>query len=130
MCIQPESTVSQSTRTISERHYAKQPRALQAKEIVTAMQKMDKGALKKLLDVSDKLAEQTYTWLSTHDEQSEKPCVVSFDGPAFRALDPASFSPEEQKSAQVSDIYNSSSTDMFYRTRWCPEHRLSKHPIC
>ena len=74
---------------------------MQAQELLREMQKLDKSGLIQLLGISDKLADQNLAWLKTYPEQPEKPCVVAFDGPAYRALDAGSFTPQQQAAAQV-----------------------------
>ena len=74
---------------------------MQAQELLREMQKLDKSGLIQLLGISDKLADQNLAWLKTYPEQPEKPCVLAFDGPAYRALDARSFTPQQQAAAQV-----------------------------
>lgn len=69
-------------------------------ELLKVCKKFSKGDLKKLMGVSDVIAQKDYERYQNWDKNACKAVALAMDGPAYRGLDAGSFSAAERKVAQ------------------------------
>lgn len=71
-----------------------------SEELLKVCKGLKAGDLKKLMGVSDAIAQKDYERYQKWDKTPYKAAALAMDGPAFRGLDAASFSAAEKKVAQ------------------------------
>jgi len=77
-----------------------QPVVKDTSDLLKVCKKFTKGDLKKLMGVSDAIAEKDYERYQQWDKQAFKAACLAMDGPAYRGLDGESFTTAECKVAQ------------------------------
>ena len=73
-------------------------------ELLMECKTLSQGNLKSLMSLSDNLAKLNHERFAGFEDQPEMPAAYAFDGPAHKALDVASLSPEELAYADSSII--------------------------
>lgn len=80
-----------------------QPRLIEkAHKLTSLMSSMTKAKLKGLLNVSDALANLNYERYRSFMDQPASPCIMAFDGQAFRGLDARSLKENEMRECENS----------------------------
>jgi cytoplasmic iron level regulating protein YaaA (DUF328/UPF0246 family) len=81
--LSPAKTMDMSAG--AERFLASEPRMLaQAAPLLCEMKRKDKPALKKMMGVSDAVADLNYKRFQAFDSQEQKQAALAFDGPAYK----------------------------------------------
>lgn len=73
-------------------------------DLLMACKALSQGNLKSLMSLSDNLAKLNHERFAGFEDQPEMPAAYAFDGPAHKALDVASLSPEELAYADSSIV--------------------------
>lgn len=76
------------------------PNMKQTAELLEVCKKMSKGDLKKLMSISDTIAQKDYERYQAWDKNQCKAACLAMDGPAFRGFDANSMSQKDRKVAQ------------------------------
>eukprot|EP00929_Paragymnodinium_shiwhaense_P117497 TRINITY_DN8815_c0_g1_i1.p1 TRINITY_DN8815_c0_g1~~TRINITY_DN8815_c0_g1_i1.p1 ORF type:complete len:268 (-),score=102.12 TRINITY_DN8815_c0_g1_i1:393-1196(-) len=76
------------------------PKSKDTEELLKVCQKLSAADLKKLMGVSDAIAQKDYERYQQWDKTPAKAAALAMDGPAFRGLDAGAFSEAEKKKAQ------------------------------
>jgi cytoplasmic iron level regulating protein YaaA (DUF328/UPF0246 family) len=72
-----------------------------ASRLLDEMRLKDKAALKKMMSVSDAVAELNYKRFQAFEKQEEKQAALAFDGPAYKGLRAHTFSAKQQAFANA-----------------------------
>jgi len=73
---------------------------LESAELAASAKKLGAAKLKSLMSVSDAIASLNARRFEAFDTARVKPCALAFDGPAYKALDAHSLTPEDVRFAQ------------------------------
>jgi hypothetical protein len=73
----------------------------QAATLLVEMKRKDKGALKKMMSVSDAVADLNYKRFQSFEDQDEKQAALAFDGPAYKGLKAHTFTAKQQAFANA-----------------------------
>ena len=80
------------------------PFASETEALVAECRGLSQAQLKTLMSLSDPLAKLNHGRFQAFEEQPELPAAFAFDGPAHKAFDPATLSPEQLEYADHSII--------------------------
>ena len=73
----------------------------QAATLLTEMKRKDQAGLKKMMSVSDAVANLNYKRFQEFEKQDEKQAALAFDGPAYKGLQAHTFSAKQQAFANA-----------------------------
>jgi len=73
----------------------------QERTLLEVMKLKDKAALKKMMSVSDAVADLNFKRFQAFDKQEEKQAALAFDGPAYKGLKAHTFTAKQQAYANA-----------------------------